>query len=83
MIVNEIRERFRRESCLVVSYGRSLAPLIVTCYHVSTGLSPTRAINRLRRIDRTFPGEADEIAFIYAFKKCLLGDRIDGEDGDI
>jgi adenylate cyclase len=70
-IVGEISETFSRESCLILSYGRSLAPLLVTCYYIHEGESPAKAINRVKRIDAGFIAEEDEIAFVYKYKRFV------------
>ena len=38
-IVGEISETFSRQSCLILSYGRSLTPLLVTCYYLHERVS--------------------------------------------
>ncbi|OHD64139.1 MAG: hypothetical protein A2176_00670, partial [Spirochaetes bacterium RBG_13_51_14] len=70
-IVEEIGETFKRESCLILSYGRSLAPLAVACYYVAEGSSPSKAISRVRKMDSGFVTKTDEVAFIYKFKRFL------------
>jgi len=70
-IIGEINERFSRESCLILSYGRSLAPLLVACYYVYEGESPAKAINRVKRIDARFIAGEDEIAFVYKYKRFV------------
>lgn len=79
-IVEEISAAFDRESCLILSYGRSLAPMVVACYHVYSGASPSRAISRLRKIDEAHIRNTDEIAFIYKFKRFL--DTVQGVNED-
>jgi adenylate cyclase len=70
-IVEEISEAFHHESCLILSYGRSLAPMLVACYYVYDGSSPSAAIIRVRKMDRTFITNADELAFVFKFKRSL------------
>src|SRR4030042_863702 len=62
-IVEEIGETFKRESCLILSYGRSLAPLAVACYYVAEGSSPSKAISRVRKRDRGVMPKPEEVAF--------------------
>ncbi len=70
-IIAEISDHFSRESCLILSYGRSLAPLLVACYYVYEGESPARAINRVKRIETRFITGEDEIAFVYKYKQFI------------
>jgi adenylate cyclase len=70
-IVEEIKSTFRRESCMVVSYGRSLAPMIIACYYVYSGTSPSRAITRVRQMDDYFLAGIEEVALVYKFKHYL------------
>lgn len=70
-IVEEIKSTFRRESCMVVSYGRSLAPMIIACYYVYSGTTPSRAITRVRQMDDSFLAGIEEVALVYKFKHYL------------
>ncbi len=70
-IVEEIRGTFRQESCMVISYGRSLAPLIIACYYVYSDTTPSRAITRVRQMDSSFLVSSEEVAFVYKFKHYL------------
>lgn len=70
-VLDEIIVRFSRESCLVVSYGRSLAPLLMACYNVRSGESPSKAINRVRKIDASFIRHPEEKSFVYTFGKRI------------
>jgi hypothetical protein len=70
-IIDEISGAFRSESCLILSYGRSLAPLLVACYYVYAGTSPSLAISRVKKLDAGFLTAADEVAFAYRFKRYL------------
>ncbi|MBN2160040.1 MAG: hypothetical protein JW807_11645 [Spirochaetes bacterium] len=79
-LVEEIRDTFRRESCLILSYGRSLAPLMVACYYVLSGESPTRAISRIRELDGDFISRSDEVAFVYRFKRFMNAVRGESDD---
>lgn len=79
-VAEEIRDRFRTESCLILSYGRSLAPLIVACYYVLTGSSPSRAVSRIREHDEGFVSRADEVAFVFKFKRFM--NAVSGENED-
>jgi hypothetical protein len=79
-IIGEIRERFGRESCLILSYGRSLAPLLVACYYVFEGESPAHAINRVKGIDARFIAGEDEIVFVYKYKRFV--NTVSGSTGD-
>lgn len=79
-VAEEIRDRFWAESCLILSYGRSLAPLIVACYYVLTGSSPSRAVGRIREHDESFVSRADEVAFVFKFKRFM--NAVSGENED-
>jgi HAMP domain-containing protein len=68
-IVYEISNTFRKHSCLILSYGRSLAPMLVACYYVHEGSSPSTAISRVRKMDGSFVTDADEVAFVYKFNR--------------
>ncbi len=70
-IVEEIKSAFRQESCMVISYGRSFAPLIIACYYVFSGATPSKAINRVRNMDSSFLAASDEVAYVYKFKHFL------------
>ncbi len=76
-VLDEIVGRFTSESCLVLSYGRSLAPLLVACYNVRAGESPSKAINRVRAFDAACLRDAEEKLFVFTF-----GKRIHSTDGD-
>ncbi len=76
-VLDEIVGKFTSESCLVLSYGRSLAPLLVACYNVRAGESPSKAINRVRAIDDACLRNTEEKLFVYTF-----GKRIHPNDGD-
>jgi adenylate cyclase len=82
-IVDEISSTFRKKSCLILSYGRSLAPMLVACYYVHEGASPSMAINRVRKMDDAFVTDADEVAFVYKFKRALSLAGVVPEDDDI
>jgi adenylate cyclase len=70
-IVEEISKTFRKNSCLILSYGRSLAPMLVACYYVYDGSSPSMAIGRVRKMDDAFITNTDEVAFVFKFKRAL------------
>jgi len=81
-VLDEIVGRFTDENCLVLSYGRSLAPLLIACYNVRAGESPSKAINRVREIDASFLREPGEKLFVYTFGKRLSSNDHEGEDSD-
>lgn len=70
-IVAEISNTFNRESCLVLSYGDSHALLIVACYYVMGGHTPSRAILRVSRFSPDFSTRVEETACVYLFKKYI------------
>lgn len=76
-VLDEIVGRFTEESCLVLSYGSSLAPLLIACYNVRAGETPSKAINKVRKIDPLFLRDPEEKAFVYTF-----GKRIHSNDND-
>lgn len=82
-IVEEIKGTFRRESCMVVSYGRSLAPMIIACYYVCSGTTPSRAITRVRQMDPSFLAGIEEVALVYKFKHYLSASQGISDDAII
>lgn len=78
-VLDEIVGKFTSESCLVLSYGRSLAPLLVACYNVRAGESPSKAISRVRAIDNACLRNTEEKLFVYTFGKRMHSDEGDRE----
>lgn len=70
-IVEEIVHAYNRQSCMVIAYGKSLAPLVVACYYVYTGITPSKAISKMRSIDPLFITGENEVSFVYKFKRFL------------
>lgn len=70
-IVAEISETFNQESCMVLSYGESCALLVIACYYVFAGETPTHAILRVNRFAPGFSSQAGETAHVYLYKQYL------------
>lgn len=58
-------------SCLVVSYGKSLALMVIACYLIYSGDSPSSAIRHIKNHIPSFPFNADNAVFLYAFSRYL------------
>ena len=57
--------------CLIVSYGKSHALMVIACYLIYSGDSPSSAIRNIKNHIPSFPFNADNAVFLYAFSRYL------------
>ncbi len=69
--VNEIAASLNRGSCEVVSFGKSYAGTIISCYFVAIGNSAPDAIEKVRQINKNLPAGNAEISYVYRYQKFL------------
>ncbi|MCU0822412.1 MAG: hypothetical protein MUC95_08065, partial [Spirochaetes bacterium] len=69
--VNEIGASIRKGSCEVVSFGKSCAGTLISCYFVCIGSSAPEAIESVRQINKDLLTDDVEISFVYKYQNYL------------
>ncbi len=67
----DINLSFQKGSCQIISFGRSCAGTVISCFFVYTGDSAEDAIERVQNINKSLIGKEREISFVYDFQKLL------------
>jgi adenylate cyclase len=69
--VEDINASFRKGSCLIVSFGRSVAGTVLTCFYVYSGRSLKDAVDKVKSINNNLMQRREEIEFIRDFQRYL------------
>jgi adenylate cyclase len=69
--VEDINASFRKGSCLIVSFGKSVAGAVLTCFYVYSGKGLKDALDKVRSINNKLMQKEGEIDFIRDFQKYL------------
>ncbi len=73
--IKEINNSFKKGGCQIISFGRSYAGIIVSCFFVSSGNKAEDAIERLQKINKNLIVNEEEVSFIYQFNDFLRPDE--------
>ncbi len=69
--VEDINTGFSSGSCLLVSFGDSLAGALLACFYVYSGRSPEDAVGRVRKINKDLLPTEEEKSFVMAFNEYI------------
>jgi adenylate cyclase len=69
--VEDINASFRSGSCLVISFGKSVAGAVMTCFYAYSGRDLNDALDKVRSIDENLMQKGEEIAFVSDFRKFI------------
>ncbi len=70
-IVEDIYTAFKHGGCLMISYGRSFALTIISCFYISRGKDPKDAIESVRKLSMRLIDNEHELAFLNDFHKYI------------
>ncbi|MFC1670337.1 hypothetical protein ACFL20_08075 [Spirochaetota bacterium] len=79
-IITKINSSFIKNNCLILSYGKSFAGVLIACLFIHNGKDPVDAIKSVKKInDKFITGDYEE-SFIYDFNKFnnMLKGNVDG-----
>ena len=69
--VSEIRRGMSEGSCFILSYGKSFAGVIITCFVIYTGKDADESIALVSEINDNLIGGEEEVLFIKDFQEYL------------
>ncbi len=69
--VEDINASFRSGSCLVISFGKSVAGAVMTCFYAYSGRDLNDALDKVRSIDDNLMQKREEIEFVSDFRKFI------------
>ncbi len=69
--VEEINSSFRKGSCLIVSFGKSVAGAVLTGFYVYSGKSLKEALDKVKAVNGNLMQKREETEFIRDFQKYL------------
>ncbi|MBN2402931.1 MAG: HAMP domain-containing protein [Spirochaetes bacterium] len=69
--VEDINASFRKGSCLIVSFGRSVAGAVLACFYIYSGRTVKDSLEKVRAINDTLLREKEEIGFAREFQNYL------------
>lgn len=69
--VSEIRWGMREGSCFILSYGKSFAGVVITCFVIYTGKDADESIALISEINDNLIGGEEEVLFIKDFQEYL------------
>jgi adenylate cyclase len=69
--VEDINASFRHGSCLVISFGKSVAGAVLTCFYAYSGRDLKDALDKVRSIDDNLMQKREEVAFVSEFRRFI------------
>jgi adenylate cyclase len=69
--VEDINASFRKGSCLIVSFGKSVAGAVLACFYVYSGRNLKDALDKVKSLDNKLMQKREEIDFVRDFRKYV------------
>ncbi|MFH0976873.1 MAG: adenylate/guanylate cyclase domain-containing protein [Spirochaetota bacterium] len=80
--VGEINASFRKGGCLLISFGKSVAGAVLTCFYIYSGRMLKDALEKVRVINDRLMQTREELEFARGFQKYIGIDTEEtGDDG--
>jgi adenylate cyclase len=82
--VEDINASFRKGSCLIISFGRSVAGALIACFYAYSGRSLSDSLEKVKSINSSLIQSKEEISFIREFRRYTgMADEKQDSDFDI